>query len=179
MSDPRVLVAVSILRYRNMVCVGTRGKGERQGLLNLPGGFVEEHTDQKAVSAFSQNRRRPLGFTNQVDGETIFEAAIRELIEETGYCGPDLRVRIICDRLATTRHERLVFVELCPVVSFWDRVRMWFSGPPHSWFDVKNVKTPGELNDIRWISLANLPSTEEWSFPIFPAVLSEISAGKF
>ena len=172
-SDSRTIVAIPIFVHRNAVCTGIRGKGIRTGLLNLPGGHCEEHTDPELVATAVANLTRRLTFDNIVDGESIIDAAHAELVEETGYVGPPLKGRIYLDRLATSRHERLVFVILVVEND------AYADADPTGWFDSSAVKTPGEFHDPGWSRLNNLAPAEEWAFPIFHEVLSSLDLDPF
>src|SRR3954469_7781932 len=131
MSDPRMYpdrpylaVSAAVIRDRH-VLVGRRAKGASTGLYTLPGGVVEA-------------------------GETLHQAVVREIAEETGITIEP--VALAGQREFITRDESGRVSRHFVILCFAAR---WLAGEGQPQFD--------ELSELRWLrppDLASLQTTE-------------------
>ncbi|HEY5159124.1 MAG TPA: NUDIX domain-containing protein [Anaerolineales bacterium] len=95
--------------------LGHRTGGFQTGTWGLPGGHLEQ-------------------------GETIFEAASRELAEETGIVAQKMRITTIGDPIAENNYHLQIGV----LIEEW-------AGEP-------TITAPNELGELRFFPLSDLPS---------------------
>ena len=120
---PYVGVGVVVLR-RDQVLLAQRGKQPRRGQWSLPGGMQEV-------------------------GETLHEAARREVMEETGV---EIEIVGLIDVIDTIRRDADGRVELH--YTLIDYAALWRGGEARAGDDAMGVK---------WVPVADVPSLGLWS----------------